>query len=63
MTKQKGSMRCRTNISRIKWVSTIKIGAILGMEKKLYNSTMPLIIGMSLFELRLGKEAKKQIWI
>jgi hypothetical protein len=36
-----------------------KLGQYLGMEKFWYNSTMPSIIGMSLFELKLGKEAKK----
>jgi hypothetical protein len=36
-----------------------KLGQYLCMVEFCYNSTMPSITRMSLFELRLGKEAKK----
>jgi hypothetical protein len=59
MTKQKGSMGVEPISQELSGCQPSKLGQYLSMAEFCYISTTPLITKMSMFELMLGKEAKK----
>jgi hypothetical protein len=59
MTKQKRSMGAELISQELSGCRPSKLGQYLIMAEFYYISTTPLITRMSLFELMLGKKAKK----